>query len=153
MADFKHGSIVVSVPGLSAMSEKAGNLSKDEVLRLAKAAPSIAAVCDYAAEGIEVAGGSFALPPGVTADELRAAAVRTRALDRAISEVEYASVVLRQNRLLEVAASLQLVGQVNDQAKTQGKRNPRFLELFSRVFGFFQKTRTKKETPTEPVAA
>lgn len=151
MAEFKHGSVSISLPGLSSISEKAGNLSKEEVLRLAKAAPSIAQTCEEAADGIEVAGPSFVLPPGVTVDELRAACARTRILDRGIAEVEYVLVVLRQNRLLEVAASLQLVGTVNDQAQIQGKRNPRFLGLFSRVIGFFKKTRAKKETELTPI--
>jgi hypothetical protein len=149
MAEFKHGSVSISLPGLSSLSEKAGNLSKDEVLRLAKAAPTIAQTCDEAADGIEVAGPSFVLPPGVTLDELRAAGARTRVLDRGIAELEYALVVLRQNRLLEVAASLQLVGQVNDQAQTQGKRNPRYIEIFWKVISFFKKTRAKKEI--EPI--
>jgi hypothetical protein len=152
MADFKHGSIVVTVPGIWSISEKAGNLSKDEVKSLAKAAPIIAQTCEDAADGIEVAGPSFMLPEGVSADELRSAAIRTRALDKAIAEAEYVLVVLRQNRLLEVATSFELVGQVNDQGKTQGKRNPRFLELFARVFDFFKKApRAKKEAePTQP---
>ena len=145
MAELKHGSVTISLPGLSSISEKAGNLSRDEVQRLAKAAPSIAQACDDSADGIEGAGPSFMLPASVTVSELRAAAVRTRSLDRSIAETEYALVVLRQNRLLEVAASLQLVGVVNDQAKTQGKRTPRFLSLFTRVFAFFKKTKAKKE--------
>ena len=152
MAEFKHGSISVVVPGIWSISEKAGNLSKEEVKSLAKAAPIISQACEDAADGIEVAGPSFMLPAGVSADELRAAAIRTRALDKAIAEAEYTLVVLRQNRLLEVATSLQLVGQVNDQGKIQGKRNPRFLELFARVFDFFKKApRAKKEAEsTQP---
>ena len=31
---------------------------------------------------------------------------------------------------------------------TQGKRTPRFLSLFTRVFAFFKKTKPKKEEPT-----
>lgn len=145
MAEFKHGSITVVIPGIWSISEKAGNLSKDEVQSLAKAAPIIAQACEDAADGAEVAGPSFMLPVGVTIDELRSAAIRTRSLDKAIAEAEYTLVVLRQTRLLEVATSLQLVGQVNDQAKAQGKRNPRFLELFSRVFDFFKKNKTSKK--------
>jgi hypothetical protein len=151
MAEFKHGSITVVIPGIWSLSEKAGNLSKDEVQSLAKAAPIIAQVCEDAADGAEVAGPSFMLPQGVSVDELRSAAIRTRSLDKAIAEAEYTLVVLRQNRLLEVATSLQLVGQVNDQGKIQGKRNPRFLELFARVFEFFKKTKTPKKeaAPTQ----
>lgn len=145
MSEFKHGSVFISLPSLTSLSEKAGNLSKEEVLRLAKAAPAIAQACEEAADAIEVAGPSFVLPAGVTPDELRAAGARTKTLDRAIAEAEYALMVLRQNRLLEVAESLQLVGQVNDQAKTQGKRHPRFRGIFAKVIGFFKKTRTKKE--------
>lgn len=149
MAELKHGNISLSIPGLPAFSERAGNLSKEDVLRLAKAAPDIAQACDDAADAVELAGPSFVLPAGVTPEELRAAGARTRTLDRSIAEAEYVLRVLKQSRLVEVNTSLQLVGQVNDQAKTQGKRQPRFRALFAKVSGFFKRTRLRKDGAQE----
>jgi hypothetical protein len=152
MVEYKHGSLTLTVDDSVVFSKEAGTLSAKEVARLAKAPPGALPLCEDAASAIEKAGGSFAVPPGVTPQSLRQTAARAQKLELMQKDAEVVVARLRQQAMLEKADAYEQVRKVNDAVKAQGKHNREVRTLFGRVLAFFSFLRGKKKPEEQTYA-
>ena len=147
-AKLSHGSVTVIIPGYLTPPEAAGKMSPDEVKRTPKVPHGIGLICSQTADGIEKAGDKFVVPGKITATTLRASGTKAEDIDNIILDVEVILQTLKQANLLFDADAWDKLREINDQVKTQAKRNPELLVIFKPLIDFLAKgPRVVKPTP------
>jgi hypothetical protein len=124
MPEIQHGTVKVVIPDEFALPAQAGNMSPDDVRRIAKAPRGLGLVCDAAADVLEKSASKFSAPAGVTPATLRAKGKRAEGIDQVILDLEVVMNKLKQANLLFDADAYDEVRKTNDQVKAQGKRDP-----------------------------
>ncbi len=147
MSEIQHGTVTVSIPDEFTLPAQAGNMSQDEVRRIAKAPRGIGLVCDAAADALEKSGTRFTAPAGVTPASLRAKGTRAEGIDQVILDLEVVLNKLKQANLLFDADAYDEIRKTNDQVKAQGKRDPEVLVMFKPVVDFFARVRPGMAAP------
>jgi hypothetical protein len=104
---------------------QAGNMSPDDVRRIAKAPRRLGLVCDAAADILEKSGSKLTAPAGVAPASLRAKGKRAEGIDQVILDLEVVMNKLKQANLPFDADAHDEVRKTNDHVKAQGKRDPK----------------------------
>jgi hypothetical protein len=151
MPEIQHGTVTVVIPDEFALPAQAGNMSPDDVRRIAKAPRGLGLVCDSAADVLEKSPTKFTAPAGVTPATLRAKGRRAEGIDQVILDLEVVMNKLKQANLLFDADAYDEVRKTNDQVKAQGKRDPEVMVMFKPVVDFFARARPGA-APTTPEA-
>jgi hypothetical protein len=137
MADIRHGTVTVTIGDAFAPPPEAGNLSPDEVRRIAKAPRGIGLICEATADAAEKAGAKFTPPAGVTPERLRALGDRAEGIDQVILDLEVVLNKLKQANLLFDAEAWEQIRKMNDQVRVQGKHDPELSVMFKPLLDFF----------------
>lgn len=153
MLEIQHGTVSVSIPDEFAMPAEAGNLSSEEVRRIAKAPRGIGLACDAAADALEKSGIKFVPPAGVNPASLRTLGKRAEGIDQVIFDVDVVLNKLKQANLLFDAEAWEQLRKLNDQVKAQGKHDPEVLVMFKSVLDFFARVRPPAAVPAPESAA
>lgn len=137
-----HGTASITFEARLALDPRAGTLTPEQVLRTPKPPLGVGLVCAKTATAIDnarKAGKSFVLPGGLTAEELREAGEKADDIDLVIRDVEVLLAKLKQGNLLFDATAWDKLRVVNDQVKTQGKRDPELLVIFADLIDYLAK--------------
>lgn len=150
---YTHGTAAISFSADLALDDRAGNMTPAEVQRIAKPPLGIGLVCDKTAAAMEkdaAAGGSFTPPKDVTAANLREAGRQAEEIDLVIRDLEVLLAKVKQGNLIKDADAWDKLRAVNDQVKTQAKRNPQLLTVFADLIEYMARgPRTAKSAPPE----
>lgn len=147
MSEIQHGTVSVSIPDQFALPAQAGNLSPDDVRRIARAPRGIGLVCDAAADVLEKSGSKFTAPAGVTPASLRTLGQRAEGIDQVIRDLDVVMNKVKQANLLFDSEAWEQLRKTNDQIKAQGKHDPEVLVMFKPVLDFFSRARTNTSEP------
>lgn len=147
MSEIQHGTVRVSIPDEFTLPAQAGNLSPEEVRRIAKSPRGIGSVCEVAADILEKSGTRFAAPAGVTPASLRTSGKRAEGIDQVIFDLDVVLNKLKQGNLLLDAEAWEQIRKINDQVKVQGKHDPEVLVMFKPVLDFFARVRPAATAP------
>lgn len=144
----KHGLVTMEVPDHLYPDKKAGTLTADQVKKMYRPRLGLGVACDAAAEAMENEDLGFVAPKGITPEMLRKAGVRAEGMDHLVTNVEALLEQLKQANLIADLEAFELLSQVNDQVKAQGKRNKAITTAFSGLTSYFKigaPKRKKKE--------
>jgi hypothetical protein len=111
MAEIRQGSASVTLPDATAISERAGKLSADEIKREAKARPGVGLACSLTAEAM-VKYPLLCAIHDVTPEALREAERQIEAVQGAIADLEALLATLKQASLLASADAHRKLGKV-----------------------------------------
>lgn len=153
MAEIQHGTVRVSIPDELPLPAQAGNLSPEEVRRIAKAPRGLGLACDAAADALVKSGGRFAAPAGVNAASLQTSGRRAEGIDQVILDLDVVLNKLKQANLLFDAEAWEQLRKLNDQVKVQGKHDPEVMVMFKPVLDFFARVRPTASAPAPEAVA
>jgi len=154
MATITHGPVTVLIPDHLALSDKAGNLTPDEILRLPKAPGGIGLAADLTATAMSAAGSAFTAPQGITPASLEAAAARADGYDSILGALEVLTRRVQQANLLADAECWHQLREVNDLLKGQVKHHPELAAMFAPLTAFMKRGPRGGDAaaPAEPAA-
>lgn len=151
MAKITHGPVTLVIDDALALSDKAGKLTPDDILRLPKAPAGIGLATKLTADAMTAAGGAFTAPQGVTAKSVLAAGTRADGYDSVLVALDVVRRMIQEENLLADAACWDQLRQINDMLKGQVKHHPELAAMFAPLTAFMAKSAVrgkKAATPT-----
>jgi len=139
MATINHGPASLTIADALALSDKAGTMTPEEVLRLAKAPAGIGLAAELTATALTDAGDVFTAPKGVTPESLRAAGVRADGFDSLLVALDVLKKRVQQENLLADAECWHQLREINDMLKGQVKHHPELAAMFAPLTAFMQR--------------
>ena len=134
-----HGPVSVAIPETLAIDPRAGNLSADDVKRLAKAPRGLGLATDLTAAAMEQAGDRCTPPTGVTPTALRRLGTRAEGYDEVLLALDVVRQTLAQGNLIADAEAWEALRKVNDMVKAQAAHSPELVAMFAPLSGFMGK--------------
>ena len=134
----KNGPVTVEVPDHLVPPKGAGTLTPTQVKEIYKPRQGLGLACQAAADALENEELDFMAPKGVTPDALRKAGQRAEEMDLYIRHLEGVLEVFKQGNLIADAEAFELLSKLNDQVKTQGKRNKAVSTAFAGLTAYFK---------------
>lgn len=144
----QHGGVSVTFDASLALDPRAGKLSAEEVLRIAKAPRGLGLVCDLTAASMEAAGTAFVPPQGVEAGTLRRLGTRAEGYETLLTALDVVRDRIAQANLLADAEAWEALRKVNDMVKAQGKHAAELEGMFAPLRDFVRRARTKAPSAT-----
>lgn len=141
----KNGLVTIEVPEHLYPDKKAGTLTTAQVIKMYRPRAGLGVACDAAAEALDNKELKFVAPEGITAEKLRKAGARAEGMDNLVINVEALLEQLKQANLIADIEAFDLLSQINDQVKAQGKRNKAVTTAFAGLNAYFKIGAPKKK--------
>ncbi len=150
MAKLTHGPVTVVFDDALTLSDKAGKLTPEDILRLPKSPAGVGLAAHLTADALTAAGDAFTAPKGVTPKSLLAAASRAEGYDSLIVALDVVRQTIQEENLLADAACWDQLRQINDMLKGQVRHHPELAAMFAPLTAFMAKSAVRGKKAVAP---